>query len=213
MVDNVVVEYILNSPIGEIEGNRYINHFLGRITATDDYGKEETVIGDVDIKIFLLGTAMNEGFHAFDIFDNPQFLWNEGFEIYDVQKQDFNNAIESFYPDLIQQDICLIHSIQLIADYRGKGIGKQIMKDIFLRFTGGCGLFIVDTFPKQFAYDITESEIKKYQYDLLPSNEQEAKDSLHSYFLQLGFDKVLNNSLRFLLPENRNTLFSSIVIG
>jgi len=46
--------------------------------------------------------------------------------------------------------------------------------------------------------------------DLLEPDYDSSIDKLHAYFLSLGFDKILDNTLRFTTPHLRNTLFDSI---
>jgi len=207
------VNYDFRSYLGESEGLEFINVINATILSEDgEVGGRSEEIGNATIKQFLFSEAMNQHSDLMLMFDNPEFGWEEGQELYDFENGDYSEIIQSFYNDEpLDPNICFVEGISLLPEFRGKGIGKRVLKDIYTRFSPGCGLFVVDIFPYQHIKNLMQTDwINNMKLDLLEPDYDTAIDKLHAYFLSLGFEKIFNNTLRFTTPHLRNTLFDSI---
>ena len=80
---DIEFKYTFISPIGTMEGNRYIQDIAVEIIKTDEYGNNPVIIGKGNVKILLLSQAMNDHYDIFEIFDTESYTMRIGNMIYD----------------------------------------------------------------------------------------------------------------------------------
>ena len=80
---DIEFKYTFSSPLGPLEGERYIQDIAVEIIKTDEYGSNPVIIGKGNVKILLLAQAINDHYDIFEIFDTESYTMRIGNMIYD----------------------------------------------------------------------------------------------------------------------------------
>jgi GNAT superfamily N-acetyltransferase len=113
----------------------------------------------------LRGRALNEHeslFEAMDSIDSSVFECYEA--LFDPETDDWNQSVQNLYEDqILGLDVLFIQSIQLDANYRGKGIGAQVVRETIATFGSNCGLIACKPFHLQYSNweDDEHTELRK----------------------------------------------------
>ncbi len=212
------VEYQFTSELSEIEGNRYITTYSGKLFEKDDSDDSKELIGKISLKFILLELALNEGYHYYEIFDTEGDIYEIGQEIFDFDSEELKEDIRMFYEEeIFSPDICIIQRIEIIEKYRGRGLGSKIIKDIYNRFASCCGLFVLKVFPLQF--DSNFKKVKNTDWGRKLSLEQLGVDKegafyrLKAYYQKLGFNHIEGyEELMFINPYLINGKLDAVKI-
>ncbi|MDY6895926.1 MAG: GNAT family N-acetyltransferase, partial [Thermotogota bacterium] len=90
-------------------------------------------------------------------------------------------------------DLLIIDKLELLPEYRGKGLGEKIISHIIKRFLGGAGLVAIKPLSSKFD-DPAETDQKEWwclmNYKEFSRNIDVSKDKLYNYFESLGFEKI-----------------------
>jgi GNAT superfamily N-acetyltransferase len=212
------IKYEFTSQLGEVEGNRYVTSYFGEIYKEDEYNTPPELVGKLEIKLMLLGLAINNEYDLFEIFDMDSYTLNIGESIYDFSNADVKEDIIDFYSgDFYNTDICIIKRFEILPQYRRKGLGKKVMKDIYNRFSSSCGLFVVQAFPLQFEWSALNKNqtewYKKMNFDGLEKDFEQAYYQLKSFYQKIGFDHINGyNEYMFLNPALKNLKLGGITL-
>ena len=193
---DIEFKYTFISPIGPMEGNRYIQDIAVEIIKTDEYGNNPIIIGKGNVKILLLSQAMNDHYDIFEIFDTESYTMRIGNMIYDFDNYEIKEDLQRklFGDDMmINPNICIFERMMILPEYRGLGIGAKFVKDRFHYFNTACGLIVMQPFPLQ-----------------LESSHALGR-SLKDYYKKIGYITVRGyDDLMFLLPEFANKKLDAI---
>jgi GNAT superfamily N-acetyltransferase len=209
------MRYSFVSPLNKAGEARYITHFKVELTIDDEFGNPSETIGKGNIQIVLLALAKNNHFDLFRIFDVDRDIFRVASEIYDFTNQEFNSDILFFFDDmLICRDLCIIHQLELLPQYRRKGLGKKMVKDIVNRFGSACDLFVAETFPLQFENDSflpKDDWYQKMRFDLLDKDFEKSDYLLKAFYQSVGFQYIENyTDLMFLNSVKINEKLNKI---
>lgn len=210
-------EYSFTSGSGELESARFINEYTIRIflDQTRERGEqihqESTEIGRASISLFLLELAYNQNEATFDVFDHCREYVN----LYEDLYTDDDELIEPIrkIADIDNGNLLYIRRLDLLPEWRGRGIGRKVLKDIIWRFGGCCGLVIVYAYPIQFAEGITrETDLWTQQLLLseLPQDEVEAHQKLYTFYQSVGFRRVPKRDIHFMSMSLANPVLNQI---
>src|SRR5207244_7673947 len=84
--------------------------------------------------------------------------------LFDPETDDWNQSVRDLYKDQIMGlDVLFIESIQLNSNYRGKGIGAQVVRETIATFGTHCGLITCKPFPLQYSNWEDEEDIEMQQ--------------------------------------------------
>lgn len=212
-------EYSFTSGSGEIGSARYITEYQVRIFSEESYqlrqeNREYSIeIGKGWVSLFLLGLAMDNQQPLIDVFDDNadyldlyQVLYTKQGELI----QPIQNDYESFNGNLL-----FIRQLELLPEWRSRGLGKKVLKDIILRFDGCCGLVVMNSSPLQFESGILESTDLWNQQLLLNQLTQDkklAQQKLAAFCQSVGFERVPDSTWHYLSLGKRNAAFDQIAI-
>ena len=99
---------------------------------------------------------------AMDSIDSSVFECYEA--LFDLETDDWNQSVQDLYKDQIMGlDVLFIQSIELNANYRGKGIGAQVVRETIATFGSHCGLIACKPFPLQYSNWEDEEHIEMRQ--------------------------------------------------
>ena len=151
----------------------------------------------------------------YEVFDYSQFLFEIGQTIFDFDREEFKESlleeIESGSANLL-----VIDRLELLPQWRHKGIGKKIIKDMILRFSGCCDLIVLKAFPLQKEAANSDTNIsewrKKMQMDILPGDEEFSFLKVYSYYQKIGFERYEDSDYFYLNPALINEKFDAIDI-
>jgi GNAT superfamily N-acetyltransferase len=193
--DFFYIKYEFTSPLGEIEGSRYVTSYFGEVYTEDEDDKSSELVGKFELKLMLLGLAIDNRYDLLEIFDMESYTLNIGEDIYDFENTDLKeDIIEHYKNDFFNSDICIISRLEILPNYRRKGLGKKIIKDIYNRFSSSCGLFVVQAFPLQFEWSsLSKSQTdwyKKMNFDDLEKDFEKAYYQLKAFYQKIGFDHI-----------------------
>lgn len=200
------VDYSFCSYIEEDIDKNYITTHFGEIYLVDLEKEEETQIGSIIINFMLLGEALNNRLNYHDVFDRDEYTLRIGNKFMDFSEEDVNANIQEFYNHtFVNNDIAIIRKFELIEEFKGKGIGKKIIRDLYYRFASTCGLFVVETFPLQFQPKVVFKNEQRSEGDLIFNyKEPDFEKSflkLKAFYKNIGFDHIEGyDDLMFLNP-------------
>jgi GNAT superfamily N-acetyltransferase len=190
-----VVEYSITSPIGEIEERRYHQHVFGNVYETNERGERLREIGSIQALKLLIAEARSNNASLFDLFDITEDTMDLGERFWDFEANECDETLRKFYGDDIEGfNFLILTDLELIHDFRGKGLGKYLIKDVYNNFISGCGLFIADL-----------------QNDKI---QEKNKHKLVAYLNLTGFEIIpsFSDTLMFINPTLVNKALSSIVL-
>lgn len=125
----------------------------GEIFEFEGESDKEVRIGQIDAYLVLRGRALNEHeslFEAMDSIDSSVFECYEA--LFDPETDDWNQSVQDLYKDqILGLDVLFIQSIQQDTNYRGKGIGAQVVRETIATLGSHCGLIACKPFPLQYS--------------------------------------------------------------
>ena len=205
------VEYACNSILDEFSPDRFFKFYFGEIHEIDDNTNQETLIGKVNLKVLLLGSAKNAKVAIEELFDRDEDTYQIGKMIYNFETQSINEDIDEFYSSIYVSKICIIDKLELQEKYRGIGIALKVIKDIYIRFGGDSNLIVAQMIPAQFGFRDSPSANWENAIGInrLEGDFEKSYFKLKALFQRFGFDHIEGyDDLMFLNPENTNAILS-----
>lgn len=192
------IEYTIGSHLGVSEGARYIQDISGKVIEQDDNREDTRTVGKIWALRFLLGRARQNGLNALQVFDREVETMALGEDLYEPRKWELKSEILNRYNyDIIESDLLVLNYIELDPPFRGKDIGKYMIRDLYNNFIAGCGLFVLNFNPAR----------------IQPMGDvQKAIKKLGFYFSTVGFDTIpaFSDEYRFIHAGNGNKSFDAI---
>lgn len=172
----------------------FVNEIDFEVFLIDESGMQEQVAkGKMSHILFSL--AMDLKFPLFEVMDVTSAISEISSVLFewDIDKDYWEKLHFYFehYP-LENFNICLLESLEIIAKYRGKDLGKKIITNLIERFYSSCGLWVLKAYPIQFDLNtIRENEIEwntKMDYLTLEKDFEKAQYQLFNYYTKMGFE-------------------------
>ena len=187
-------QYTFQSGNGEME--RCITSYHVVITTSEDDPENNKEIGFAKFDIINLSQGHEIGYSSMMLFDHSHSLMELGFAIYNFDEDNFRDEILNYYQDDFNfyGCICYLDRIEILPAFRGKGLGKKVLKDIIHRFSHSTSLFVLKAFPLQLEVTISNDLwFNKMKLDEFDNNESKAKQKIFKYYKSLGFVNILKN--------------------
>lgn len=215
---DIEFKYTFISPIGPMEGNRYIQDIAVEIIKTNECGSTPVLIGKGKVKILLLSQAMNDHYDIFEIFDTESYTMRIGNMIYDFDNYEIKEDLQRklFGDDIMfNPNICIFERMMILPEYRGLGIGAKFVKDRFHYFSTACGLIVMQPFPLQLESSHALGRDNEFEskmgYDEMEHDSRKAMKSLKNYYKRIGYITVRGyKDLMFLIPNVKNDKLDAI---
>lgn len=191
----ISVEYKIVSALGIIEERRFHQHIRAEIFEMSEKGERLRQIGSVSAIKFLISEARNYSVSLLDLFDITSETMDIAERLWDFETGDFDKRLYTHYNEDIEgSDFLVLYDIELLPEFRGRSIGKYLIKDLYNNFITSCGLFVADISSER----ITENK----------------KHKIVAYLNLLGFEMLpsLSNSLLFINPALINEPMKSIIL-
>lgn len=204
-VDYTFSSFLNNDLMGE-DSTDFVNEITLSIYRVNEGREINQLIGRGSVSLLLLNRAIDLGFPLFEVFDASDSIMEMAEVVFDMnQEGDFWSKLDEFFDYNLptSYDTCFIEGIELLPDFRGKGIGKWVLKNIMERFYGSCGLVVVRAFPLQHAggFESSLDWKKQMKYELLEADMEQAQYKLFHYYQQLGFSNPFEKEYFIVRPE------------
>ncbi|MDR6845586.1 GNAT family N-acetyltransferase [Flavobacterium granuli] len=194
-------DILRDEPLGD-NPNDFINKIEFEAYITDIYGKSSEVIAKGKISQILFGLAIDHGYPLFDVIDASESILDMCSVLFELEEgKDFWEKIEANFIDTIPVNytICYLECLEIVPNYRGKGIGRMIIKSMTERFYDSCGLWVVKGFPiqhsgviKKTAFEDLEQWDKQMDYNSFEKDFEKSQYKLFQYFQKLGFQNPVD---------------------
>jgi len=209
------IEYRFSSFISSREATDCIKEYRG-IIYSGEYAdnSRNKYAGEIHFKILFLGQAEAEGLDIYELFDTYEYTFRHGQAFYDLNKGIFKKSIIKEFPDLEFgcSKICIIETIGIIPEFRGKNIGTKVFKDLIWNFGEDCALFILQPYPLQFEFSENNAQLLlKLKLKQFEKDKKKATASLSKHYQSWGFKKIKGvKDLLFYCPLYKNDVFDEI---
>lgn len=166
----------------------FVYEFTGEVirnVCNDRGDHKEAVIGKVRGERVDLGEALNLNASIEEIFDVSS-------ELYEVYAALFNPQTDELLDSLKLEsfgDVLVVHSVEIVPEYRGLNLGLLAMLQTIKTFGGGCAIAAIKPFPLQFSSKVT------------PDNEAEfvqGQNKLREHWKRLGFRRAGKTDFYYL---------------
>jgi GNAT superfamily N-acetyltransferase len=210
------ITYKIFSSLEYTENNRYVQDITGEITRLNEDQQTYTVIGHLSAYKILLGVAEEAGWDAFSIFDVYHYTLEIGEQVYDLQKDTWDDKILKYYDDnVFGSDLLIGSQIEILPAYRGQGIGPKAIKDLYNNFIQGCALFAIKCFPLQseaLLDERSEPFAVSMCYDKMEKDYRKAFRRLSKFYKSIGFENIpgLPKEIMLINPWLGNKKFEAI---
>jgi GNAT superfamily N-acetyltransferase len=204
-------EYSFTSGSGELESGRYINEFKIRIffdefrELGEEHREDSMEIGRAKVSLFLVELGMDNEHSKFEVFDHCREFVNLYEELFN-EHEEFIKPIQGSF-DGLNYNLLYISQMELLPEWRSRGIGKKVLKDIIWRFSGCCGMIVLKAFPLQLSPGILESTNlwdQQLLFSSLTRNARLAQQKLNAFYKSVGFSRVPKSDLHYLSPSRGN---------
>lgn len=185
--------FLRNYPVGE-DPTEFVNEIDFEVFLIDQSGMQEHVAKG-KISHILFSLAMDLKCPVFDVMDATDSISDMASVLFewDIDKDywDKLNFYFELYP-LENYNVCFLESLEIIAKYKGKSLGKKIINSLIERFYYSCGLWVIKAYPPQFDLTtIRENGIEwntKMDYLTLEKDFEKAQYQLFNYYTKMGFE-------------------------
>ncbi|UQA60643.1 hypothetical protein [Polyangium aurulentum] len=175
------------------EADQYIVHYWGQILDSadpEDAGAEsaEVIVGRVDASRVHMGLVTEHGESVVEVFDAHSDDIVEFCEaLFDVDTEELKDDISE---QTSGADLLLIESIEILPQYRGKGLGLKVLRRLMEFLGGGCALAAIKARPVRYTDPADADWSRRMQPDLLEASPDAVPQRLREYFSRLGFERV-----------------------
>lgn len=204
-------------PLGE-DPIDYVNAIDFEVYANAKYGTLSETIAKGSISQILFGLAMDNDYPLIDVMDASHSILEMSEMLFEFDEdKDFWDKIDMYFDANIplNYDICYLEYFEILPNYRGKGIGKKIIRNIIERWYSSCGLWVVKGFPiqhstfiKKTAFEDLDEWNQKMDYRNFEEDFEKSQYKLFHYFQQLGFQNPFDMQYFIIQPSQINGLSS-----
>ena len=164
----------------------------GDLFAVDD-NDDRRFAGKFRIYYVDVERAIDEGEPIFDALDAHSSHLAEYFEpIFGSEAPDFSNRLLGLFDhELHKANLLILDRLEILPQYRGKGLGLSVLRHLVSRFSSGVGGVAMKPFPLQFETAPSSEDERKWRSELgldqFEADEDLAEEKLCRYYSKLGF--------------------------
>ena len=196
---------------------RYCQRIDGDIIKVEAFNEDqEELIGTVQAWKLLIDISRETHLGVLGIIDYDSSTMNVAEHLIDIDTYDWYEEIENHEGPLLGSNLLILSRIEILPKFRGQGIGKRTIKDLYNNFIQGCGLFALKCFPLQCEVENKEKrkdKVKtKMEYEKFDADEKKAFKSLQKYYKSIGFHTIpsIDKSIMVINSGVANRNFKSI---
>lgn len=191
----VVMSWTVESCVFESgEPDDFIYETSGDLLSVDA-DDARSLVGKFRIYYVDVGRAVDEGMPVFDVFDSYSHTVGYYDAIFGAKSPDFSDRLMKLLNyDVVGSNVLILDRLEVLPQYRRRGVGLRIMRNMMKRFGGGAAVVAIKPFPLQFEVEPSNEDERKWRTELglgqLPKNEPVATKKLRDYYGRLGFLRV-----------------------
>jgi len=187
------IRFTFGTTCEDPEPNRLVPRLYGEIFQYVGDPDNKVKIGTIDANVFLRCRAMDEGVDTYHVMDSVDSTLFECFEaVLDPEIDDWSESLHRVYRELWRPEVLYIREIKLDENYRGKGIGAMVVKEVVALFGSFCGLIVCKPFPFQYAgwQDEDEEHTKMRNQPGFEEKRQADFAKVARFWTRLGFRQL-----------------------
>lgn len=185
------------------EPSRVVPGFHGDVLEYAEDSDEEIKVGRISGYLVMRGRAMDEGENLFDAMDSISSSTTECFEaLFEQETGEWNESVESLYEHEIPgHDVVFIEMIEIEPNYRGKGIGAQVVRETIATFGASCGLVACKPFALQYANWMEEENKTMREQPGFEAKRLADFKKVTQFWIDLGFRNVPKSKFYTFAPQ------------
>ena len=114
---------------------------------------QEAAVGHVTAFKLLLKLAEAHGKDPVQVLERHSGTRSIARVLCDEHEHRWNKSLTTYLQrEMEGMDLLILHTIELLPPYRGRGMGKRVIRDLYNNFISGCGLFAAEVFPLQYSW-------------------------------------------------------------
>jgi hypothetical protein len=181
----------LNEPLDEPD--EFVNVVSFEINEVDNFGDKVRHVGKGKVCQVLFSLALDLRFPSRHVMDATQSIFDMSGIIFDLNDEvnPWSKLEEHYDEPFLSTDICMLDEIEILPDYRNRGLMPKIMKELIIHFYGSCGLWVLKAFPFQHddtIYSDDNKWFKEMDYIAFEEDFEKSQYKLFHLFQSLGFE-------------------------
>ncbi len=197
------IRFTIHADCDSQEPSRIVPALRGEILDFEGESDDEVRIGQIDAVLISRSRALDERASLFEAMDSIKSSVFECYEaLFDPETDDWNHYVQDIYKDEITGlDVLFIQSIELDANYRGKGIGAQVVRETIATFGSHCGLTACEPFPLQYSNWQDDGHVEMRQRPGFEEKRLADFARVAKFWTDLGFSRLDDSGFYTYAPE------------
>jgi len=177
----------------------YVTYISGKIEIYNEIKDDFVLAGKIQLYYCDMLSACINGRSLFEVMDGHSATLEEFFAIlYNPTTEEMKPFVSELLDieiDECDKNILIFNRIEILPDYRGHGITKQVVNHCIRLFSNNCNVIALQCYPLQLS-KLDEEDIDDIQWhnslqlDKLEQDKKKAQKSLSSYYKSLGFIRI-----------------------
>ena len=189
--------------------DNYIQKITGTIYSENETDGKESNCGDIQLIYMDISSAIEDGVDLDYLFDTSDLTDEYCTQLYDAGNQFWNETVTHDDDDIYDLNMLIIHRIRILPEFRGRGIGKLVIRRSIQQFCRDCGLVVLRAKPYQLELGNKEDENLKsnterqrtYALNKFEADEKKAYQKLEAFYAEIGFRKLKGTKFMVLNPN------------
>ena len=192
------------------EVENYLTSIEGEILSLNEEGAE-SLIGKLRAFYADLDGASNVGLDPYYILDLLAATAPFYHSLFDAKTNDFKRSVYRVASnDIINLNLLILDRLEILPEYRGKGLGLACLYRCIQQYWHGCALVTLKCFPLQFENDeddVRDEWQKRMNLGRLGKDHDICRSKLEKYYQRLGFKKVRGTEIMIMNPHHKQPRF------
>lgn len=210
------LEYCISSSLDIMHEARFCQKISGNILKIEAKDYAEEIIGSIEGWKILINLSKKSSFNLLSVADYEASVMIVAEDLLDFRYNTWKDKVIMDQTKIIGNDLLILSRLEILPKFRGLGIGKKAIKDLYNNFSQGCGLFALKCFPLQCGAKDGSKRKDKFrmamEFEKFESEYEKAFKSLQKYYKSLGFQTIsgVDESIMIINTSARNRRFDKI---
>ncbi|HEX5411046.1 MAG TPA: hypothetical protein VFZ27_04220 [Terriglobia bacterium] len=170
----------------------------------EEVGDEPVKIGEIEFHLLQRGRALNEGLSLFEAADCVDDDLGECYKaVFDGKGEtDWSKEVRDLYKgQIVGLDALFIRRIELEPNWRGKGVGAQVVRETISAFSSSCGVVVCKPFPIQYVGWMDEERKGSREKPGFETQRLADFAKVRRFWTRLGFARLGDSDFYAHAPE------------
>lgn len=174
-----------------VEYSRFVYETAGNLFGIDDTERRK-LVGKFRVYYVDVMRAIDAGVPIILVLEAHSSQVAEYFDpIFGSSAPDFSHQVlEMLDYDIFGGNLLILDRLEILPQYRGKGIGLRVLHHMIERFSPGAAVVAMKPFPLQFEFPSSDAQKRwraRLGLDQLSTDKGLATEKLRQYYSKLGF--------------------------